>query len=278
MLQRMFAKLVGRGKQVVARPAPQPKARLWVGELESRVVPTVIGDFWLVFTTEPVQGVKDVVAGYYQGQANLVNGVQDAGVGIANLPATVYNNTAGNVGGGTIGYILSPDWSKDLIVQNDPNHGLGKFLGGNGAVFIITAGVSSTGQAGELVHLTSQEAAIAIRAEGVLNGSGGVFAASRVYSSGTANTAATLVSDVGGQVSITGQAATLFSPSTVVGPISGWTRTFAGAYYAPYTSINLATGEAAAVSIWARWPVLIDAAPGQGLLTAGEVGSGVVTP
>jgi hypothetical protein len=161
---------------------------------------------------------------------------------------------------------------------NDPNHGLSKFLGGQGAMLLITMGVSSYGQAGQLTHLTSQEAAAAISAEGVLNGSSGVFAVSRVYGSNVVNGAATLVTSVSGKVPISGQAAALFEPVAVVGPISTWTRVFAGAHYATYTGINLATGEAMAVSMWAQWLVLIDAALGQSIIVTGEFGSGVIKP
>jgi hypothetical protein len=244
-------------------------ARLGLECLEARENPS---NFW----DDTYAGA--ILSGIGQGGLNLVNGVQDAVVGVANLPAMIYNNTAGNLGGGTIGYIPSPDWSKDVIVVNDPNHGLSKFLGGQGAVFLITVGASSYGQAGQLTHLTSQEAAAAINSQGVLNGSAGVFAVSRVYGSNAANGAATLVPTVSGQVPIAGQAAALFQPVAVVGPISAWTRVFAGAHYAPYTGINLLSGEATAVSVWAQWPVLVDAALGQLVIVTGEVGSGVIQP
>lgn len=79
------------------------------------------------------------------------NGVQDAVMGVANLPAVVYNNTAGNLGGGQIGYIPSPDWSKDLIVVNDPLHGASKFLGGAGTVTLVTVGVGTLARGGAAV-------------------------------------------------------------------------------------------------------------------------------
>jgi len=125
-------------------------------------------------------------------------------------------------------------------------------------------GASSIGSASEVTHLTTAEAA-AIRAEGILNGANGVFASTTVYSTYTANSVATLVPGLSGQVLVTGQAAALFRPVTVVGPISAWTRIGAGAYYAPFTNINLATETGTPVGFWAQWPVLMDAGLGLGL-------------
>lgn len=206
-----------------------------------------------------------VVSGVGQGALNIVNGLQDAVIAIPNIVPAVYNVTAGNLGAPTMGYIISPDWSKDLIVANDPLHGTSKFVGGQGAFVLLTIGASSLGSATELTHLTSAEAAAAIQAEGVINGANGVFASSTVYSTYAGNSVATLVPGLSGQVPITGAAATLFRPVAVVGPISAWTRIGAGAYYAPYTGINLATGAAAPVGFWAQWPVLVDAGLGAGL-------------
>lgn len=126
-------------------------------------------------------------------------------------------------------------------------------------------GVSSIGSASEVTHLTTVEAAAAIRAEGILNGANGVFASTRVYSTYTANSVATLVPGLSSEVQITGQAAALFLLVTVVGPISAWTRVGAGAYYAPYANINLATGAATPVGFWSQSPVLVDAGLGLGL-------------
>lgn len=108
--------------------------RLVVESLEPRDNPSSFWDNTLV---------GNVLSGVVQGGANLVNGVQDAAIGDSNLPAVVYNNTAGNLGGGQIGYIPSPDWSLDLIVENDPLHGTSKFLGGTGVVMLATIGVGS---------------------------------------------------------------------------------------------------------------------------------------
>ena len=68
------------------------------------------GDNWWYDST-----IGNILSVPVQGAANIANGVQDIGIGLANLPAVVYNNTAGNLGGGAIGYIESPDWSRDLL-------------------------------------------------------------------------------------------------------------------------------------------------------------------
>lgn len=111
--------------------------------------------------------VGNVLSGVVQGGANLVNGVQDAAIGVANLPAVVYNNTAGNLGGGQIGYIPSPDWSLDLIVENDPLHGTSKFLGGTGVVMLATIGVGSLAGGGASQAGATGAVAIATEAEAV---------------------------------------------------------------------------------------------------------------
>jgi hypothetical protein len=86
---------------------------------------------------------------------------------------------------------------------------------------LLTMGASSIGSASEVTHLTTaEEEAAVIRAEGVLNGANGFFASTRVYSTYTGNSVATLVPGLSGHVRITGQAASLFQPVTVVGPIS----------------------------------------------------------
>ena len=84
--------------------------------------------------------------GVAQGACNIVNGVQDAAVAVANTPAMLWNATAGNLGAGTVGTIASPDWSNDLIVQNDSLHGVSKFVGGQSLVALATLGTSSAGQ------------------------------------------------------------------------------------------------------------------------------------
>lgn len=101
-------------------------------------------------------------------------------------------------------------------------------------------GVSSIGSASKVTHLTTAGTAAAIGAEGVLHGANGVFASTRVYSTYTGNSVATLVPGLSGEVQVTGQAAARFRPVPVVGPTSAWTRVCAGTYYTPYTNINFA--------------------------------------
>ncbi len=81
--------------------------------------------------------------GLGQGALNTVNGVQDAGVGVLNAPSAVWNNTAGNLGAGRLSYIDSPDWSKDMVIKDDPYHNISKFAGGQGVVTLATLGTST---------------------------------------------------------------------------------------------------------------------------------------
>ena len=228
-----------------------------------------------------VQNPLSTIGGYYvglgQGVLNTVNGVQNAVIAIPNLVPMVYNVTAGNLGAPTMGYIPSPDWSANVLVQDDPYHNVSVFLGGQGAFTLITLGLSQVGQAGQLTHLTSQEAAAAIQAQGVINGSNGVFAASTVWPSQMMNQVATGVTNVSGQVAITGQAAALFQPVAAVGPVSMWTAVWSGAQYAPYSQINLATGAATPLAGAAQWPVLVDYLAWLVLQTGSQGSSGTLT-
>lgn len=209
-----------------------------------------------------IQNPFSAIGGYYvglgQGVLNTANGLQNAVIAIPNLVPTVWNVTAGNVGAPTMGYIPSPDWSANVLVQNDPYHNLGMFLGGQGAFTLITLGLSQVGQASQLTHFTSQEAAAAIQSQGVINGSNGVYAASTTYSSQMMNQVATGVTNASGQVAITGQAAALFQPVAAVGPVSMWTSVMSGAQYAPYSQINLATGATVPLANAAQWPIMVD--------------------
>ena len=99
------------------------------------------------------------VKGVGQGACNLVNGVQDAAVGVANLAIAVPNTIAGSIDyvtGATdphyqirVPYITSRDWSRNLITEEggtaggwDDSHGWSKWLAGEGAMSLLTAGAS----------------------------------------------------------------------------------------------------------------------------------------
>jgi len=99
------------------------------------------------------------VKGVGQGACNLVNGVQDSAVGVANLAIAVPNTIAGTIDyafGVTdphyqirVPYITSPDWSRNLITEEggtaggwDDSHGWSKWLAGEGAMSLLTAGAS----------------------------------------------------------------------------------------------------------------------------------------
>jgi len=96
--------------------------------------------------------------GLLQGVCNLANGVQDAAIGMANLPATLANATAGGIDYLTgndnphsqirIGYIPSPDWSRGLVTYEAGNtHGWSKMLAGEGALTLATGGISKLASA-----------------------------------------------------------------------------------------------------------------------------------
>lgn len=90
---------------------------------------------------------KAGLCGLGQGAVNIVNGVQDTLIGIANIPAAAVNGIAwteeqlGILDGDDpirVPYIPSPDWSKDLVVEEgDFSHGISKFSGAAG-VEILT--------------------------------------------------------------------------------------------------------------------------------------------
>jgi RHS repeat-associated protein len=78
--------------------------------------------------------------GLAQGVANTANGVQDGIIAVPNMVPLVWNSTAGNLGAPELGYIPSPDWSNNLIIQDDPTHGWSKGLGGTGVTTLIGVG------------------------------------------------------------------------------------------------------------------------------------------
>jgi hypothetical protein len=91
-----------------------------------------------------VQNPSALGPGTLQGLANVANGGQDIGVGVANL--TIQNSLPGyiaNLLGQPLPTISSPDWSNNLVVQNDTTHGISEWLGGFGAMNLVTLGAGS---------------------------------------------------------------------------------------------------------------------------------------
>jgi len=86
---------------------------------------------------------KAGLCGLGQGAANLLNGVQDTVIGVANIPAAAVNGIAwteeqmGILDADDpirIPYIPSPDWSRDRFVEEDAfSHEVSKFSGAAGA-------------------------------------------------------------------------------------------------------------------------------------------------
>jgi RHS repeat-associated protein len=197
-------------------------------------VGNALGTAWY-YTKAAGQGVG-------QGALNIVNGAQDAVIAIPNIVPAAWNITGGNLGGGRLGYIPSPDWSKDVIIQDDPTHGVSKFVGGQGVVILVTVGTSQLGHASHLRHLTSAEAAEEIVAEGVIRGSQGVYATARTVTSPTLLKTMTFARHTSGYVEIPKTAMSAFRPVPVSGPITAWTRCIGGGYMAQAKSLNLLTG------------------------------------
>ncbi len=222
------------------------------------------------------------VAGIGQGGANTVNGVQDIGVGVINLPGMMVNGTNYVFGGdGTVvGYVPSPGWAHNLIVEEgQTSHNISKFCGGQGAFMIITMGSSVYVQAArpaQLTHVTSTGGGVGIAAENVINGAHGIYASAATKPSwwqvlvrpGNATT----------HVPISSTAASAFRPAPAVGPISGWTNLFGKPYWAPYSSVNLANGATTPLSLPAQYPILVDAFAGQMLTIAPQAANGTGLP
>ena len=117
--------------------------------------------------SEPTSMFWGVTTGFFkglvQGAANVVNGVQDAAVGLANLPVQGANLIADGIDNawGTpehqrirIPTIPSPDWSRNLVTEEygtpggwDDTHGWSKFAGGEGVMALLTAGGSKAATA-----------------------------------------------------------------------------------------------------------------------------------
>ncbi len=101
--------------------------------------------------------------GMAQGAVNIANGVQDAAIGMANIPIAGANLIADGIdyAVGTpehqrirVPTIPSPDWSRNLIIEEggtpggwDDMHGWSKAIGGEGVMMLVGAGVGRAASA-----------------------------------------------------------------------------------------------------------------------------------
>ena len=250
---------------VVSNPAAKtdPQGRFW--SWMSNIGNTLAGAAEYVGSGigAVAESPSSLGAGTLQGLANVANGAQNTLIGMANIPADVTNGVGYLTAGDStiIPVIPSPDWSNNLVVQNDPAHGISTFLGGQAMTTLATLGLSQLGTAGDaanLFHLTNPAAGEAIGQSGELLGQSGIYALSNPSDSSFINSMLTGVSDTGVQVPISDAAAATFTPVPAVGPISDWTS-LAGGYFSPYSSLDLATGTGQISSLWSQAsPYLVD--------------------
>ncbi len=195
-------------------------------------------------------------AGTLQGLANVANGVQNTAIGMANIPADVANGVGYLTAGDStvIPVIPSPDWSNNLVVQNNPAHGISTFLGGQAATTLATLGLSQLGTAGEaanLAHLTDPVTEEAIGQSGALTGKAGICALSNPTDNSWIDSILTGVPNAEGSVPISDAAASTFTPIPAAGPVSGC-GSLAGGHFSPYASLDLATGAGQMSSLWSQ--------------------------
>ena len=126
--------------------------------------------------------------GIMQGEANTLNGVGDAGVGLINLGAKVVNLVAQRrVFSDENGSI---DWSRNMFVfEGETAHNLSKFLGGNGLITLVTAGAGAAG-AGARAAGSGAEAVQVFRA--ILLADGRLALVPLTASAGTTQTTVTV--------------------------------------------------------------------------------------
>ncbi|MDZ4820273.1 MAG: RHS repeat-associated core domain-containing protein, partial [Planctomycetota bacterium] len=168
--------------------------------------------------------VGEFYRGAGQGVLNVANGVQDAGIGVLNLPAAAHNLASWSIGTDIRApYIPSPDWSRDMIVEEE-YHETSKFFGGQGALTLVTLGASQLGavsQGSKLGHITTATAEAKIVASGSLiarTGKTGIFALKDPSTSGYLNRIRTLTSGSSTTVVPIPQSAVgAFQPIPVVG-------------------------------------------------------------
>ncbi|NNM88484.1 MAG: hypothetical protein HKL95_08190, partial [Phycisphaerae bacterium] len=91
-----------------------------------------------------IQYPQALLPGVLQGGANVANGLQNAAIGLTN--GSVQISPAGLMArllGHPVPFIPSPDWSNNLVVKNDPAHGISERLGANAVVTLATLGAGS---------------------------------------------------------------------------------------------------------------------------------------
>jgi hypothetical protein len=103
------------------------------------------------------------LAGLGQGAVNIANGLQDTVIGVANIPAAAVNGIAWTeeqlriLDGDDpirVPYIPSPDWSKDLVVEEDDfSHGVSKFAGAGGVEILSGVWIAKLVKAGKIERL-----------------------------------------------------------------------------------------------------------------------------
>jgi RHS repeat-associated protein len=102
-------------------------------------------------------GIADAAAaGLQQGIVNVFNGVQDAAIGLLNLGIMASPTGLALMAAGKSPFIPSPDWSAGLFVEESERaHWWSKFIGGQGAMTLLTLGLTPGGS----VATTGAEAA-----------------------------------------------------------------------------------------------------------------------
>jgi len=232
--------------------------------------------------------------GVVQGGANAVNGLQDAAIGIVNIAPLAYNGTVASSINATSrlagfnvdvrsGYIPSPDWSRDLLVDSSSySHGASKFLGGQGLATLITLGASQAGNARHLTHLTTPTGATSIASEGVITGRGGVFAIKKAWESTFGRIIQTGTPRTTAAIEITGEAAQAFRPIEVGAPLGlrAWQRWVGGVFRADASAVSLGNGAKTALPLinTTTAGTLVDTATGIGLNYGLQVASGISNP
>jgi hypothetical protein len=252
---------------------PMAMAKLW-GININKPISDPLYNF---FETFPVFA-NELILGYFQGWANILNGFQDAIIGILNFPGYAVNLFAWGLGKGTpVPFIISPDWSSGMFVgESDTSHAISKFLGGQGILTLVSLGVSQLGSASNLSHMTSKAGHMSITNDGAIVGRSGIFAlnnASTGSNSVWINWIRTMGASTTDSIEITGAAVSQFRPIPVVGPISAFTRMMGG-FMANGTRLELTSGLLTGVPL--QYPVLIDFLEGMGIRIGGQFGNQIL--